>query len=53
VVDYVIDAATNPDPPLRYLVAPHLKDVLEPAMNVLDQLHQREISMTPGLSRPA
>jgi len=53
VVDCVIDAATNADPPLRYLVAPHLKDVLEPAMNVLDQLHQREISMTPGLSRPA
>jgi NAD(P)-dependent dehydrogenase (short-subunit alcohol dehydrogenase family) len=49
VVDAVIDAATNPDPPLRYPVAPHLKDVLSPALAALDQLHEREVS----LSRPA
>jgi NAD(P)-dependent dehydrogenase (short-subunit alcohol dehydrogenase family) len=49
VVDAVIDAATNPDPPLRYPVAPHLKDVLSPALDALDQLHEREIA----LSRPA
>jgi NAD(P)-dependent dehydrogenase (short-subunit alcohol dehydrogenase family) len=53
VVDCVIDAATNPDPPLRYLVAPHLKDVLEPAMVALDQLHEREITLTPGINRQA
>jgi NAD(P)-dependent dehydrogenase (short-subunit alcohol dehydrogenase family) len=49
VVDAVIDAATNPDPPLRYPVAPHLKEVLGPALEALDQLHEREIA----LSRPA
>ncbi len=49
VVDAIIDAATNPDPPLRYLVAPHLKEILEPAVNVLDGLHEREV----GLSRQA
>jgi NAD(P)-dependent dehydrogenase (short-subunit alcohol dehydrogenase family) len=49
VVDAVIDAAINPDPPLRYPVAPHLKDVLSPAFAALDQLHEREIA----LSRPA
>jgi NAD(P)-dependent dehydrogenase (short-subunit alcohol dehydrogenase family) len=49
VVDAIVDAATNPDPPLRYLVAPHLVDVLAPAMTALDQLHEREISMTPGI----
>ena len=49
VTDAIVDAATNPDPPLRYLVAPHLADVLAPAMTALDQLHEREVSMTPGL----
>jgi NAD(P)-dependent dehydrogenase (short-subunit alcohol dehydrogenase family) len=49
VVDAVIDAATNPDPPLRYLVAPHLTEVLSPAISALDQLHEREIGMTPGM----
>jgi NAD(P)-dependent dehydrogenase (short-subunit alcohol dehydrogenase family) len=49
VVDAVIDAATNPDPPLRYLVAPHLADVLTPAIHVLETLHEREL----GLSRRA
>jgi NAD(P)-dependent dehydrogenase (short-subunit alcohol dehydrogenase family) len=49
VVDAVIDAATNPDPPLRYPVAPHLTEVLSPALSALDQLHEREIA----LSRPA
>jgi NAD(P)-dependent dehydrogenase (short-subunit alcohol dehydrogenase family) len=49
VVNAVIDAATQPDPPLRYLVAPHLKEVLLPAVDALDQLHEREL----GLSRRA
>ena len=49
VVDAVIDAANNPDPPLRYLVAPHLKDVLEPAVDLLEGLHERE----RGISRRA
>jgi NAD(P)-dependent dehydrogenase (short-subunit alcohol dehydrogenase family) len=53
VVDAVIDAATSPDPALRYPVAPHLTDVLSPALAALDQLHEREISTTPGLSRRA
>jgi len=49
VVNAVIDAATNPDPALRYLVAAHLAEVLEPAVKVLDDLHEREL----GLSRRA
>jgi NAD(P)-dependent dehydrogenase (short-subunit alcohol dehydrogenase family) len=49
VVNAVIDAATNSDPPLRYPVAPHLKDVLAPALDALDELHDREV----GLSRQA
>ncbi len=52
VVNAVLDAATNPDPPLRYLVAPHLAEVMEPALNALQELHTREIGLTPGLSRP-
>jgi NAD(P)-dependent dehydrogenase (short-subunit alcohol dehydrogenase family) len=43
VVDAVIDAATNPEPLLRYPVAPHLKDVLAPALSALDALHVREL----------
>jgi NAD(P)-dependent dehydrogenase (short-subunit alcohol dehydrogenase family) len=42
VVDAVIEAATSPDPNLRYAVAPHLKAVLDPALTVLDALHARE-----------
>jgi NAD(P)-dependent dehydrogenase (short-subunit alcohol dehydrogenase family) len=49
VVNAVMDAATDPDPPLRYAVAPHLKDVLAPALEALDQLHEREL----GVSRRA
>jgi NAD(P)-dependent dehydrogenase (short-subunit alcohol dehydrogenase family) len=49
VVNAVIDAATNPDPPLRYLVAPHLAEVLDPAVEVLEGLHEREL----GVSRQA
>ncbi|MBV8715339.1 MAG: SDR family oxidoreductase [Chloroflexi bacterium] len=53
VVNAVIDAADNPDPLLRYPVAPHLAEVLGPALDALDALHQREMSMTPGVSRRA
>jgi NAD(P)-dependent dehydrogenase (short-subunit alcohol dehydrogenase family) len=44
VVNAVIDAATRPDPPLRYPVAPHLADVLAPALSALEALHQRELN---------
>jgi NAD(P)-dependent dehydrogenase (short-subunit alcohol dehydrogenase family) len=47
VVDAVLDAATNPEPRLRYLVAPHLADVLTPTLDNLDALHQREMAATP------
>jgi NAD(P)-dependent dehydrogenase (short-subunit alcohol dehydrogenase family) len=53
VVDAVVEAATTDDPKLRYLVAPHLAAVLDPAFGVLDSLHEREIALTPGISRPA
>lgn len=53
VVNAVITAATDPDPALRYPVAPHLADVLSPALQSLADLHEREVSMTPGISRPA
>jgi NAD(P)-dependent dehydrogenase (short-subunit alcohol dehydrogenase family) len=53
VVDAVVEAATSADPRLRYLVAPHLAAVLGPAFAALDALHEREIPLTPGLSRPA
>ena len=36
-----------------YPVAPHLAEVLEPALTALDGLHKREIGLTPGISRPA
>jgi NAD(P)-dependent dehydrogenase (short-subunit alcohol dehydrogenase family) len=49
VVNAVVEAATSADPKPRYPVAPHLSDVLEPALAALEALHQREIS----LSRPA
>jgi len=44
VVNAVVDAATSPDPPLRYPVAPHLAEVLAPAFKALEQLHERELS---------
>jgi NAD(P)-dependent dehydrogenase (short-subunit alcohol dehydrogenase family) len=47
VVDAVVDAATNADPPLRYLVAPHLAEVLDPALAALNALHERELGLTP------
>jgi NAD(P)-dependent dehydrogenase (short-subunit alcohol dehydrogenase family) len=50
VVNAVLEAATSGDPQLRYLVAPHLAEVLSPAMQALDALHQREIGLTPGLN---
>ena len=52
VVNAVIAAATDADPALRYPVAPHLAEVLNPTLEALDVLHQREISMTPGINRP-
>jgi NAD(P)-dependent dehydrogenase (short-subunit alcohol dehydrogenase family) len=53
VVNAVVAAATDPEPALRYPVAPHLAEVLNPALEALDALHRREISMTPGINRPA
>jgi NAD(P)-dependent dehydrogenase (short-subunit alcohol dehydrogenase family) len=50
VVNAVVEAATSEDPQLRYLVAPHLAEVLTPAMQALDALHEREITLTPGIS---
>jgi NAD(P)-dependent dehydrogenase (short-subunit alcohol dehydrogenase family) len=44
VVDAVLEAATSPDPKLRYPVAPHLTPVLEPALTALEALHQRELA---------
>jgi NAD(P)-dependent dehydrogenase (short-subunit alcohol dehydrogenase family) len=48
VVDAVIAAATDPEPALRYLVAPHLADVLSPALDALEGLHRREAGLTLG-----
>jgi NAD(P)-dependent dehydrogenase (short-subunit alcohol dehydrogenase family) len=45
VTDAVVEAATADDPKLRYLVAPHLAEVLGPVMDGLEQLHQRELAM--------
>lgn len=53
VVNAIIDGATAADPQLRYLIAPHLADALGPTMANLQSLHEREMAMTPGLSRPA
>lgn len=53
VVDAVIEAATSPDPRLRYLVAPRLADVLNPVVEELEQLHRREVSLAPtGAGQP-
>lgn len=43
----VVEAATSEDPRPRYLVAPHLADVLGPLVSTLDQLHQRELATAP------
>ncbi|MBV9578271.1 MAG: SDR family oxidoreductase [Chloroflexi bacterium] len=51
VVDAVIDAATSPEPRLRYLVAPHLAETLDPALTALERLHERELGMTPGIAQ--
>jgi NAD(P)-dependent dehydrogenase (short-subunit alcohol dehydrogenase family) len=48
VVRAVIDAATSPEPKQRYLVAPHLADVLGPVVGELERLHQRELELTPS-----
>ncbi|HEY1294629.1 MAG TPA: hypothetical protein VGJ60_16250, partial [Chloroflexota bacterium] len=39
VVNAVISAATEADPALRYPVAPHLTEVLNPALHALADLH--------------
>jgi NAD(P)-dependent dehydrogenase (short-subunit alcohol dehydrogenase family) len=44
----VVEAATSEDPLQRYLVAPHLADVLGPLVSTLEQLHQRELSLAPS-----
>ncbi|HEY3061422.1 MAG TPA: SDR family oxidoreductase [Chloroflexota bacterium] len=45
VADAVVEAATADDPKLRYLIAPHLVDVLEPVMSGLERLHERELAL--------
>jgi NAD(P)-dependent dehydrogenase (short-subunit alcohol dehydrogenase family) len=47
VADAVIEAATAADPKPRYLVAPHLADVLGPVVDDLERLHAREVSLAP------
>jgi NAD(P)-dependent dehydrogenase (short-subunit alcohol dehydrogenase family) len=47
VADAVVEAATAPDPKPRYLVAPHLADVLDPILGDLERLHEREVSLAP------
>jgi NAD(P)-dependent dehydrogenase (short-subunit alcohol dehydrogenase family) len=47
VADAVIEAATAADPKPRYLVAPHLADVLDPVLDDLERLHAREVSLAP------
>jgi NAD(P)-dependent dehydrogenase (short-subunit alcohol dehydrogenase family) len=46
VVNAVIEAATASDPKLRYVVAPHLAEVLTPAVAALDALHDREVALS-------
>jgi hypothetical protein len=48
VVDAVVEAVTNEDPQLRYLIAPHLHEVLTPVLRELDRLHAREVQLTPA-----
>jgi NAD(P)-dependent dehydrogenase (short-subunit alcohol dehydrogenase family) len=47
VAEAVIEAATAPDPKPRYLVAPHLTEVLSPVLDDLERLHQREVALAP------
>jgi NAD(P)-dependent dehydrogenase (short-subunit alcohol dehydrogenase family) len=47
VANAVIDAATNPEPRQRYLIAPHLASVLDPLIDKLEEIHQREASLAP------
>jgi NAD(P)-dependent dehydrogenase (short-subunit alcohol dehydrogenase family) len=47
VADAVIDAATSPNPRQRYLIAPHLANVLGPLIDNLEEIHQREASLAP------
>lgn len=53
VVNAIIDGATADEPHLRYLIAPHLTDVLGPTLANLHSLHERELAMTPGVNRRA
>lgn len=48
VVDAVVEAVTSEDPQLRYLIAPHLQEVLSPVLDELDKLHAREVQLTPA-----
>ncbi len=48
VVDAVLEAVTADDPRQRYLVAPHLREVLGPVMTELEKLHDREVALTPS-----
>ena len=48
VADAVLHAATEPEPRQRYLVAPHLSEVLGPLVEQLEALHERETRLTPG-----
>jgi len=47
VVDAVIEAVTSENPRQRYLIAPHLREVLGPVVEQLEALHQREVQLTP------
>jgi NAD(P)-dependent dehydrogenase (short-subunit alcohol dehydrogenase family) len=47
VANAVIDAATNPGPRQRYLIAPHLASILDPLIDMLEEIHQREASLAP------
>ncbi|MFN0074184.1 MAG: SDR family oxidoreductase [Chloroflexota bacterium] len=47
VANAVIDAATNPEPRQRYLIAPHLASVLDPLVDKLEEIHQREAALAP------
>jgi NAD(P)-dependent dehydrogenase (short-subunit alcohol dehydrogenase family) len=47
VANAVIDAATNPEPRQRYLIAPHLASVLGPLIENLEEIHQREAALAP------
>ena len=47
VASAVIAAATSPEPRQRYLIAPHLADVLGPLIDNLEEIHQREAALAP------